>query len=160
MVKSINLISVPKPVPSSRTSYPVWGAVQIHLAMNIHHSLGIRFPNACPQHFAWALAAYRVVIGTTKLVRNENNNQLLKCLQAGWAIAHVIFSCHLVSSRSVEWNVFSSSLMTAGPWGRTRPLAQFSNGNWVAVLSGGKLFGLLLLGTTSSYKSLLNKSSQ
>lgn len=121
-VKSINLISVPKPVPSSRTSYPVWGAVQIHLAMNIHHSLGIGFPNACPQHFDWALAAYRVVIGTTKLVGNENNNQLLKCLQACWAIAHVILGCHLVSSCSVEWNVFSSSLMAAGPWGRTGPL--------------------------------------
>lgn len=147
-------------MPGSRTSYPVWGAVQIHLAMNIHHSLGIRFPNACSQHFDWALAAYRVVIGTTKLVRNENNNQLLKCSQACWAIAHVILSCHLVSSRSGEWNVFSSSLILPDHGGGQDHSPQFSNGTWVAGLSDGRLFGLLLLGTASSYKSLLNKSSQ
>ena len=44
--------------------------------------------------------------------------------------------------------------------GEDKTTCPFSNGTWVAVLSGGKLFGLLLLGTTSSYKSLLNKSSQ
>lgn len=128
--------------------------------MNIHHSLGITFPNACPHHSGWASAVYGLVIGTTKLVRNENNNQLLKCLQASWAIAHVISSCHLVSSRSVEWNVLSSSLVAAGSWGGQGPLLRFSNGAWAAVLSGGGLFGLLLLCTTSSYKLRLNKSSQ
>lgn len=39
---------------------------------------------------AGPLQFYEVVIGTTKAVRNENNNQLLKCLQASWVVAHVI----------------------------------------------------------------------
>lgn len=41
LVKPIDLISIPRPVSSSRTSCPVWGAAQIHSAMNIHHVLAL-----------------------------------------------------------------------------------------------------------------------
>lgn len=87
-VKPINLISILRPVPSSRISLPIWGADSL---CHEYSSLAlIWLTNACPQHSSWAPAVYGVVICTTEPVRNENNNQLLGCLQASWPMAHVI----------------------------------------------------------------------
>lgn len=87
-VKPINLISILRPISRSRISRPVWGADSL---CHEYSSLAlILLTNACPQHSSWAPAVYGIVICTTEPVRNENNNQLLRCLQDSWPMAHVI----------------------------------------------------------------------